>query len=481
MIRQIAARLPADFNSDAPFNPEVYLRIPEYLYEQDDSPGHAAYYRAITEILKSEAPANPIDELIFEIRPHHIVTTNVDDLLERSDSLNTRLYAVVSQDADLLSVSSDRYLIKMHGDIKDPKTVVVKESDYLDYEQNHPLVATFIRSLLINHTFLFIGYSLNDYNLNLILNWINFFRKQHRVARRPQNILVQTKTPSPYEVRRLASRNLSVVDLNTLPEVILRRAPIPPSLTAPFGRRLYAYLRCVTDDRLFQHVLSLADTLDERLTPLLAYGRIAADDLLGAFDFGPTELVDTTLILKDPEMFRRLIPVFKDRRGVAPAAFARAGIDALACAGEPPFALPDCPTRTPKAAALLWDYLDNRALDLQDDLETASPAAQIGYGLSAPALPVHGDRPVQNDDRPGPPGGPAAGRPGRPSGNPPHRRTAFGPGPGLLVLHPGQPSALRRLRRRPGLPQVRHSGDALPGGGAEARPPLGRGGPGHRD
>lgn len=380
MIRQIAARLPADFNSDAPFNPEVYLRIPEYLYEQDDSPGHAAYYRAITEILKSEAPANPIDELIFEIRPHHIVTTNVDDLLERSDSLNTRLYAVVSQDADLLSVSSDRYLIKMHGDIKDPKTVVVKESDYLDYEQNHPLVATFIRSLLINHTFLFIGYSLNDYNLNLILNWINFFRKQHRVARRPQNILVQTKTPSPYEVRRLASRNLSVVDLNTLPEVILRRAPIPPSLTAPFGRRLYAYLRCVTDDRLFQHVLSLADTLDERLTPLLAYGRIAADDLLGAFDFGPTELVDTTLILKDPEMFRRLIPVFKDRRGVAPAAFARAGIDALACAGEPPFALPDCPTRTPKAAALLWDYLDNRALDLQDDLETASPAAQIGYG-----------------------------------------------------------------------------------------------------
>ena len=102
MIRQIAARLPADFNSDAPFNPEVYLRIPEYLYEQDDSPGHAAYYRAITEILKSEAPANPIDELIFEIRPHHIVTTNVDDLLERSDSLNTRLYAVVSQDADLL-------------------------------------------------------------------------------------------------------------------------------------------------------------------------------------------------------------------------------------------------------------------------------------------------------------------------------------------------------------------------------------------
>jgi hypothetical protein len=380
MIRQIALKLPADFNSDAPFNPEVYLRIPEYLYEQDTSPDHVDYYRTITEILASDAPANPIDELIFEIRPHHIVTTNVDDLLERAQSLNTRLYAVVSQDADLLSVSSDRYLIKMHGDIKDPRTVVVKESDYLDYEQNHPLVSTFIRSLLINHTFLFIGYSLNDYNLNLILNWINFFRKQHQVKGRPQNFLVQTKTPSRYEVRRLASRNLSVVDLNTLPEVILGRAPIPPSLTAAFGRRLYAYLRCITDDRLFQHVLSLADTLDERLTPLLTYGRIAADDLLDAFDFGPSEVVYSTLILKDPEMFRRLRPVFADGRSVTPAAFAKAGIQTLACAGETPIALPDLPARSDEETTLLRDYLDNRYLDLQDDLETAAPAAQIDYG-----------------------------------------------------------------------------------------------------
>lgn len=380
MIRQIAQKLPADFNSDAPFNPEVYLRIPEYLYEQDTSPGHGDYYRTITEILTSDAPANPIDELIFEIRPHHIVTTNVDDLLERAQSLNTRLYAVVSQDADLLSVSSDRYLIKMHGDIKDPKTVVVKESDYLDYEQNHPLVSTFIRSLLINHTFLFIGYSLNDYNLNLILNWINFFRKQHQVTLRPQNFLVQTKTPSRYEVRRLASRNLSVIDLNTLPDVILGRAPIPPSLTAAFGRRLYAYLRCITDDRLFQHVLSLPDTLDERLAPLLTYGRIAVSDLLGAFDFGPSELVDTTLILKDPDMFRRLGPVFADKRSVTAEAFAKAGIAQIACAGAVPIALPAFPARSPEASRLLGDYLDNRYLDLQDDLETAAPAAKIDYG-----------------------------------------------------------------------------------------------------
>lgn len=73
MILQIAERLPADFNSDAPFNPDTYLRIPEYLYEQDLSPNHQYYYQTIGEILSSDAPANPIDDLIFDIRPppHH--------------------------------------------------------------------------------------------------------------------------------------------------------------------------------------------------------------------------------------------------------------------------------------------------------------------------------------------------------------------------------------------------------------------------
>ena len=65
----------------------------------------------------------------------------------------------------------------MHGDLKVPNSIVLKESDYLDYEQKHTLISTFIRSLLVNHTFVFLGYSLNDYNLNLIIGWINYFRK----------------------------------------------------------------------------------------------------------------------------------------------------------------------------------------------------------------------------------------------------------------------------------------------------------------
>ena len=75
----------------------------------------------------------------------------------------------MTRDSDLLSEANDRYIIKMHGDLDNPDTIVLKESDYIKYEQDHPLISTFIKSLLVNHTFIFLGYSLNDNNLNLII------------------------------------------------------------------------------------------------------------------------------------------------------------------------------------------------------------------------------------------------------------------------------------------------------------------------
>ena len=81
----------------------------------------------------------------------------------------------------------------MHGDLSAPESIVLKESDYINYEQTHPLIATFIRSLLINHVFLFIGYSLNDYNLNLIIGWINYYRKEHAIGANPMSYLAVTE------------------------------------------------------------------------------------------------------------------------------------------------------------------------------------------------------------------------------------------------------------------------------------------------
>ena len=156
------------------FTQDEFLRIPEYYYQKDTSDNNTEYYNLIQNTLSSGKMSNSIDDEIFNLLPHHIITTNYDSLLEDSANLNAQLYTVVSQDSDLLSKSNERYIIKMHGDLKVPNSIVLKESDYLDYEQKHTLISTFIRSLLVNHTFVFLGYSLNDYNFNI--NFISNFR-----------------------------------------------------------------------------------------------------------------------------------------------------------------------------------------------------------------------------------------------------------------------------------------------------------------
>lgn len=144
------------------YTQEDFLRIPEYYYQQDTSENHANYFDLIQSTLHCDNNSNPIDDEIFSAFPRHIITTNYDSLLEKSESINRPLYTVVTQDSDLLAVASDRYIIKMHGDLEKTDTIVLKESDYIKYEQEHPLICTFIKSLLINHTFVFLGYSLND-------------------------------------------------------------------------------------------------------------------------------------------------------------------------------------------------------------------------------------------------------------------------------------------------------------------------------
>ncbi len=132
------------------FARDQYLKIPEYFFQSDTSDKHSEYYTFIQRVLATENGPNAIDEMIFRILPHHIITTNYDSLLECTPSANTQLYTTIYRDADMLEHASDKYILKMHGDLSHPDTIVLSESDYLDYEQKHPLMCTFIRSLLFN-------------------------------------------------------------------------------------------------------------------------------------------------------------------------------------------------------------------------------------------------------------------------------------------------------------------------------------------
>ncbi|MGN0277937.1 MAG: SIR2 family protein [Lachnospiraceae bacterium] len=311
------------------FTQDEFLRIPEYYYQTDASDKHTEYYELIRNTLSCNMESNPIDDEIFNLLPHHIITTNYDPLLEKSTNLNAQLYTVVFRDSDLLSKANERYIIKMHGDLTVPTSMVLKESDYLDYEQKHTLISTFIRALLVNHTFVFLGYSLNDYNLNLIIGWINYFRKFYGIAERPSNFLVSSQAPSEYEKIRLEDKNIYVVDLCSLPDDLVAKVSVPVSLTNPIGQKLFSYLRCISDSAIFQQYIPLSEILIEKYQVLKSYRKVSFEDLIRVCPLGRTYFASTHLVFYDKEWYEKIAAIIdKDVHEIIDA-FQRAGITAI--------------------------------------------------------------------------------------------------------------------------------------------------------
>lgn len=219
---------------------EEYIRIPQYFYCLDESENHADYYSLIRSMIPEDIRPNLLDKLIVSLHPKHIVTTNFDTLLDQV----ARGYEIIREDRDLLTGLSPHYLLKLHGDIRHPEKMVFKEDDYLHYSQTHRLMETFLKSLLIDHVFLFVGYSLNDYNLKTFVSWIDYIAEEMRVKREMhRNYFFSSShhAGKDYLRKYYEEKGLEVIDLYRLPpEVELRAKSV--RLSEELGRKTYAVL-----------------------------------------------------------------------------------------------------------------------------------------------------------------------------------------------------------------------------------------------
>lgn len=152
---------------------EELLDIPEKYYKKF---GKVPYYRILEDIFKKEFQPNSIHKALEKLEVNYVITTNFDTLIE--DVLNENYdYDIVKKDEDLAHTSSSKMIIKMHGDL-DNKNIILKKSDFKNYEEKFPLVSTFIKGLFTTNTILFIGYSLSDPNVQYIISWIKKILKE---------------------------------------------------------------------------------------------------------------------------------------------------------------------------------------------------------------------------------------------------------------------------------------------------------------
>jgi tetratricopeptide (TPR) repeat protein len=109
------------------------------------------------------------------------VTTNYDDLLEQTLREAGERFTKVVCDQDLSYTSADAVtLVKMHGDREQRDTIVITQKDYYTCFHKFPRVKETLSGLLLEKTFLFVGYSVGDPDFNQLQAEIAFDLQQHK-------------------------------------------------------------------------------------------------------------------------------------------------------------------------------------------------------------------------------------------------------------------------------------------------------------
>lgn len=137
--------------------------------------GQHSYVQKIKSSIKDLEPSS-FHKSLFDLNPHYIITTNWDDLIEKTAQDMGLAYDLISSDVDLAQSQLDKKIIKMHGDFRQ-HNFVFKEDDYLQYSQNFPLVENYIKGIFSTCTIVFLGYSYSDYDLKQIVSWITSISK----------------------------------------------------------------------------------------------------------------------------------------------------------------------------------------------------------------------------------------------------------------------------------------------------------------
>lgn len=114
-----------------------------------------------------------------------IWTTNYDQLIEKAFLNEGKVADTKHNCKQLLTNRPKRDLVvyKMHGDVQHPTDAILTKEQYEQYHQTHEPFINALTGELTTRTFLFVGFSFTDPNLDYVLSRLNFRftedKKQH--------------------------------------------------------------------------------------------------------------------------------------------------------------------------------------------------------------------------------------------------------------------------------------------------------------
>ena len=160
---------------------------------------------------KDTIKASKIYQSIVKLDCPLIYTTNYDGCLEAAYDVYGKKYKKIVGVDDLVGINSDTtQIIKFHGDTVSDESIVLTESSYferLDFES--PLDIK-LRADMLGKSILFLGYSLTDINIRLLIYKLDRLWKKSNVDKRPLSYIF-LPTPNPIQEKILAQRGVKTI------------------------------------------------------------------------------------------------------------------------------------------------------------------------------------------------------------------------------------------------------------------------------
>jgi hypothetical protein len=155
---------------------ERFLDCAEVIIEAANKADFARFIRR-TFVQPRFKPCN-IHELVLTLDPKVVITTNYDEIYdhycrdgEAKDGYNVCKYY---EDHALNALRSpERLILKAHGCVSDPDKIILSRSQYFNARRLHVQFYNILDGLFLVNTALFVGCSLVDPDLQLILENVN--------------------------------------------------------------------------------------------------------------------------------------------------------------------------------------------------------------------------------------------------------------------------------------------------------------------
>lgn len=165
LLEDIASEIGLDINKE-----DDLVAVAQYHYNENR--GRSKLNKKIMKVFTDDIEETENHRILSRLPIDTYWTTNYDKLIENSLEKYGKIVDVKHQDSQLPTskFKRDAVVYKLHGDVDHPADAIITRDDYEQYFRKHEPFINALQGDLTTKTFLFIGFSFNDPNLEYALS-----------------------------------------------------------------------------------------------------------------------------------------------------------------------------------------------------------------------------------------------------------------------------------------------------------------------